>query len=278
MSYHNFCRPRAPIPFQIQWQEGDIAFLRHSGTFKPEDYADLIASRYVPEAATCHPVILLAVSGSKTIVTPVSAFRTEEQHFLPPWAQRWHRKKQRDHFRAFVGSQLPSDLHAALRLADPSMRMPKPKASWVYLESFFCVPLSVLGWFNKSPTLLRVHADSIRQLKQDIKQAVPRQYREAGVRLVGSSAASGPAPVQSSPPAPSTTATSLASVPTNTPARDGALTQAGARLTSSVAATSTAPTFTKPPAPTMGTSTARLVTSWARVAGTYSSFAPQHFS
>lgn len=62
------------------------------------------------------------------------------------------------------------------------MRMPKPQASWVYIKNFFCVPFSVLGRFDKSPTLLRVHPESLCQLKTDMR-AFGQLYNDAGMRL-----------------------------------------------------------------------------------------------
>lgn len=164
------------------WAVGDISFLRSSESFSKKDYNDLIASHYLPQKATCHPVIILAIKNNKAIVTPVSAFSTEQNDLLPPWKQKYHRTKKPDFFRSFVGTARPDQKHANLRLADATMKMPKPQASWVYIRSFFCVPLTVLGWFNKSPTLLRVHPDSVAQLKRDM-QMFKKQFEEAGARL-----------------------------------------------------------------------------------------------
>lgn len=114
----------------------------------------------------------------------ISAFATEKNDFLPPWMQQWHQAKNLDHFRAFVGTRRPNQRHAALRLADPSMKMPKPAASWVYVKNFWCVPFSVLGRFDKSPVLLRVHPESLEQLKKDAQQ-FKKQYQDSCIRFNG---------------------------------------------------------------------------------------------
>lgn len=169
------------------WAAGDISFLRHYQTFNDKDTKDLIDSHHLPRNATCHPVIVLAVQDNKAIVTPVSAFSTESNNFLPPWKQEHHRSKKSDRFRSFVGTRR-ANKHPELRLADDAMKMPKPQASWVYIEHFYCVPFSVLGVFNKSPTLLRVHSDSVAQLKQDMSKS-GNKYIKAVARLNSNSTA-----------------------------------------------------------------------------------------
>lgn len=173
--------PRAPPT----WTVGDIAFLRSADTMNKKDYQQLIASGYLPEKATCHPVIVLGIDATtkRTIVTPVSAFSIEANGYLPPWKQQYHRAKNPGHFRAFVGTARPDNKHASLRLADDKMQMPKPQASWVFIRHFFCVPFTVLGWFNKAPTLLRVHPESVQQLKNDMKQGFKKESDDAGARL-----------------------------------------------------------------------------------------------
>ncbi|ROV99953.1 hypothetical protein VMCG_06262 [Cytospora schulzeri] len=166
------------------WQDGDVAFLKTSNAFNLRDYDDLIGSRYMHEKATCHPVIILKAASGGAIVTPVTAFSSgTENNFLPPWQQKYHRRKCLDDFRAFVGTRRPNNKHASLKLADPKMQMPKPQASWVYLGHFWAVPYSVLGWFNKAPSLLQVSKDSLAQLRQDIKQKYESQLRDALDRL-----------------------------------------------------------------------------------------------
>lgn len=200
MSPHTSQSSRVSRP-QIKWQQGVIAFLRHYDTYSPKDYADLISSGYLAKEATVHPVILLAVLNDKAIITTISAFRTEENQSLAPWQQKWHQSKNRDHFRAFEGTPRPNNKYPALRLANSGMRLPKPEASWVYAKSFVCVPFSVLGWFNKSPALLRVHPDSLRQHTLDMKCSFPQQYNDAGTRLHGAEAAIGAANVAQTPQA-----------------------------------------------------------------------------
>lgn len=175
------------------WAAGDISFLRHYQTFNEEDTKDLIDNHYLPRNATCHPVIVLAVRDNKAIVTPVSAFSTESNNFLPPWKQECHQYKKRDCFRSFVGTRR-ANKHPELRLADDSMKMPKPQASWVYIGNFYCVPFSVLGVFDKSPTLLRVHTDSVAQLKQDMSK-FGKNYKAAAARFNSTSAAPTKSPV-----------------------------------------------------------------------------------
>ncbi|KAF3759991.1 hypothetical protein M406DRAFT_75362 [Cryphonectria parasitica EP155] len=178
--------PRRSLP---EWQVGDIAFLRTHQCFSAADFDSLIRCRYISPKATCHPCIVLAVHNARAIVSPISAFSTENNNFRPPWEQRCHRSKVTDHFRAFEGTSRPNNRHPALRLAEESMTLPKPRASWVYLQHFFCVPFSVLGWFDKSDTLLRVHPDSVAQLNEGIKK-FEDDYRLAMARLMASSASS----------------------------------------------------------------------------------------
>lgn len=211
MFYHQNQCPRAPKTSKVEWQRGDIAFLKHYNQYSPQDYTDLIVSGHLHKDATVHPVILLAVQNNKAIITPVSAFRTEEQNFRPPWAQKWHRSKRRAAFRAFEGTQRPNANQAALRLAESSMKMPKPQASWVYLQNFYCVPLSVLGWFNKSPTLLRVHPDSLKELELAIRTDFPLEYQDAGVRLKGPAFTSSGTPTATIKNAPAPKAAAAAS-------------------------------------------------------------------
>lgn len=188
MPRYNSQRPRATRG-QVTWQPGDIAFLKHFDRYSRKDYTNLISSGHLAKEATVHPVILLSVYKDSAIIMPASAFHTEEREFQAPWEQKWHRAKKRDHFRAFEGTRRPNNKYAALRLADASMRMPKPQASWVYTQNFYCVPFSVLGWFDKSSRLLRVHPESLEQLNFDIKHDYPHRYDDACTRLAGAGAA-----------------------------------------------------------------------------------------
>lgn len=56
----------APRGFSnVDWKEGDIAFLKSYQSFRPKDYNDLIGSGYIEEKATMHPVIILAIENHK---------------------------------------------------------------------------------------------------------------------------------------------------------------------------------------------------------------------
>ncbi|ROW10811.1 hypothetical protein VPNG_05343 [Cytospora leucostoma] len=172
-----------PAPHRV-WQDGDIAFLKTCDAFSPKDYNDLIASGYIHEKATCHPVIILKAQSGRAIITPVTAFSSSaENNFLPPWQQFYHRHKSTDDFRAFAGTKRPNNKHAPLRLADSRMQMPKPRASWVYIRHFWTVPVAVLGRFNKAPGLLQVSRESVAELRRDIKQRCDGQLRDALDRL-----------------------------------------------------------------------------------------------
>ncbi|KAK7745504.1 hypothetical protein SLS53_003002 [Cytospora paraplurivora] len=178
--YHPAIKP-AP---QRSWQDGDIAFLKTCNAFSPRDYNDLIGSGYIHEKATCHPVIILKAQSGRAIITPVTAFSSSaENNFLPPWQQFYHRHKNIDDFRAFVGTKRPNSTHAPLSLADSKMQMPKPRASWVYIRHFWTVPVAVLGRFNKARGLLQVSRESVAELRRDIRQRCDSQLRDALDRL-----------------------------------------------------------------------------------------------
>lgn len=138
-----------------------------------------------------HPgLVLTHMAVQRAIITTISAYSTESNHFLPPWQQPCHRSKDPAHFRAFEGTRRPDERHPPLRLADPAtMRMPKSAASWVFVRNFYAVPFSVLGVFNRSPVLLRVHPQSLAQLKADVAR-FERRHRDACARLAAGSAAS----------------------------------------------------------------------------------------
>ncbi|KUI53907.1 hypothetical protein VP1G_01502 [Cytospora mali] len=194
------------------WQDGDIAFLKICHSFSPRDYNDLIVSGYIHEKATCHPVIILKANSGKAIITPVTAFSSgPENNFLPPWQQIYHKQKNLDDFRAFVGTRRPNNKHASLKLADARMQMPKPQVSWVYLKHFWTVPDTVLGRFNKAAGILQIAKDSLAQLRQDIKQKYGVQLRDALDRL-GASPAVQPAPAPA-PPASKSLPAAFAAAP-----------------------------------------------------------------
>lgn len=122
-SWRHSARPPSRAPRHCDWQDGDIAFLKTSRAFSPKDYHDLIASGYIHEKATCHPVIILKAHGGRAIITPVTAFSSgAENNFLPPWKQVYHQHKCLDDFRAFVGTERPNNKHDLLKLADPKMQ------------------------------------------------------------------------------------------------------------------------------------------------------------
>jgi hypothetical protein len=124
---HNHCSKKLPSaskprPHHI-WQDGDIAFLKTCNAFSPRDYNELIASGYLHEKATCHPVIILKAHSGGAIITPISAFSSgADNNFLPPWQQFYHRHKSLDDFRAFIGTARPNNRHDSLQLADPNMK------------------------------------------------------------------------------------------------------------------------------------------------------------
>lgn len=219
-SPHRSTMPPKPSS-QRRWQDGDIAFLKTCAAFSPRDYSDLVASGYIHEKATCHPVIILKSNPASdtAIITPVTAFSSgPENNFQPPWHQICHRRKCPDDFRAFLGTERPNNIHAALRLADPDMKMPKPRASWVYIGHFWTVPFSVLGRFNKTPSLLQVAGDSLAQLRQDIKKKYGSQLRDALDKLGESSAVEPtPAPTPRADPPAAAAAAATATTPAPCP-------------------------------------------------------------
>ncbi|KAF6823143.1 hypothetical protein CPLU01_11578 [Colletotrichum plurivorum] len=152
---------------EFDWREGDIAFLRPSTTFSELDYNCLIASNYLPSAATCHPVIILKRRGddaSHVLVTTVSAYGcTSRGPSIAPWKQQCHGGKDVAAFRSFVGSERPNADRPLLRLQENQL-MPKPKASWVYLQNIFVVPITVLGKFDKAQRRLRMDKTSLEDL------------------------------------------------------------------------------------------------------------------
>ncbi|RYO98799.1 hypothetical protein DL764_006987 [Monosporascus ibericus] len=150
-----------------EWKEGEIAYLKPASEFKAQDYESCIQSKEVDERATGHPVIILkrhSPAATHVIVTPVTAFSSgPENDFLPPWKQRYHASKAHDDFRAFLGCARPTDKRAHLLLEAASM--PKPKTSWVYVQSVYLVPVSTLQFFNKVNIVLRMKQDSFADLR-----------------------------------------------------------------------------------------------------------------
>ncbi|KAK7957905.1 hypothetical protein PG988_012753 [Apiospora saccharicola] len=191
--YHNTNdRQRPPRRSQIHWAAGQLAFLTSSERYNDEDYCNLIQSKEIPPKATNHPcVILRRDQGSDyCIITPVSAFSaSEETNFLPPWKQRFHQKKARQHFRSFRGSESSSSSSDSIASSnDPCSQllelrdgrtMPKPKASWIYIEHIYVVPVHLLipfrkpggGWEPREPRQLT--DDSLAALKKHIAREAP---------------------------------------------------------------------------------------------------------
>ncbi|KAF6804496.1 hypothetical protein CSOJ01_10156 [Colletotrichum sojae] len=196
---------------KFEWREGDIAFLRPSTTFSELDYDCLIASNYLPSAATCHPVIILERRGadaSHVLVTTVSAYRcTSRGHPIAPWKQQCHSGKDVAAFRSFVGSERPNADRPLLRLQKNQL-MPKPKASWVYLENVFVVPITVLGKFDKAETRLRMETTSLKDLQNQFsRQTLLSKETWADPRLAqsvngGTVAVRQATAVQQAPPVP----------------------------------------------------------------------------
>ncbi|KAK3938226.1 hypothetical protein QBC46DRAFT_221595, partial [Diplogelasinospora grovesii] len=159
------------------WAEGDIAFLLPCRVFSPEERKYLITSQHVQETATGHPVIILQLGAKYAMVTTVSAYTSPGQKdFRAPWNKARHRHKGGINFRSFDGTEQfqprgwQHPPYPALFL-EPNAetgqenRMPKDRESWVYIQSVFVVPVTVLAWFDKPGKLLRVQKDSLKSLK-----------------------------------------------------------------------------------------------------------------
>ncbi|KAK0641715.1 hypothetical protein B0T16DRAFT_516132 [Cercophora newfieldiana] len=174
-----------------EWQAGDIAFLKHSDAFTEGEVRVLLEPKkgdregYLPQKATGHPVIILerlSAQSTHVLITPVSAYSSSaDNNYCPPWQQWAHRHKYPDYFRSFEGCERYDPVVPHLRLL-PGQRMPKPKTSWVYAQSIFCVPLSVIGHFTKSPVLpcLRMCPDSLNDLISFMKTELrSSRYRDS---------------------------------------------------------------------------------------------------
>ncbi|KAF6830095.1 hypothetical protein CMUS01_07900 [Colletotrichum musicola] len=166
-------RPDFSRSQQFEWRTGDIAFLKPESAFSNLDKKCLIDSKYLPSAATCHPVIILerrSEDASHVLVTTVSAYGcTSRDDSNAPWRQRCHREKDLAAFRSFVGSERPNADRPLLRLQGGRL-MPKPEASWVYLGNVYVVPITVLGTFNKAPIRLRMEAADLLDLRVQFSQ------------------------------------------------------------------------------------------------------------
>ncbi|KAK8128840.1 hypothetical protein PG984_009948 [Apiospora sp. TS-2023a] len=185
--YHNTNdRQRQHRRPQTHWKAGQLAFLTSCERYNDEDYHNLIEMKEIPPKATNHPcVILRRDQGSDyCIITPVSAFSaSEETNFLPPWKQRCHQKKARQHFRSFRGSESSSSssdsINSQLLELRDGRTMPKPKASWIYIDHIYVVPVHLLipfrkpggEWEPREPRQLT--DDSLAALKKHIAREVP---------------------------------------------------------------------------------------------------------
>ncbi|AEO66374.1 uncharacterized protein THITE_33314, partial [Thermothielavioides terrestris NRRL 8126] len=152
-------------------EEGDIAYLHRADEFSPADYDYLIRPPpkrrmgYIPELATGHPVIIIRRVADQLLVAPISKLgASPDNDYLAPWKRPWHRKKDPEDFRAFEGSERPSNRRPPLSLV-PGQALPHPRASWVYVQSAWVVPLSVLGRFTRVAGVLRVDPASLRDLR-----------------------------------------------------------------------------------------------------------------
>ncbi|KAI0966179.1 hypothetical protein F4678DRAFT_484405 [Xylaria arbuscula] len=161
-----FARPM-PIP---DWQPGDIAFLKKAEDFSAAEKKEVLKRGSIHDGATGHPVIILGRSDDSQsyTVTTVSAYKSgEENHYLPPWKQAVHKKKDIDGFRAFQGPARPNNKFQNLYLEGGKL-WPKPKTSWVYIHTRYTVPASTLITYNKTKCQLRMTPASLQDLLSHI--------------------------------------------------------------------------------------------------------------
>ncbi|KAH6645912.1 hypothetical protein BKA67DRAFT_663790 [Truncatella angustata] len=152
---------------RLQAQPGEIVFLKKDQYLSGQDHECLVKSGHVPERATGHPVIVLSHDPDSThaVVTTISAYSSSEyNNYLAPWKQRVHSTKNWRDFRAFQGSERPSDQQPHLQLKGGKL-MPKPEVSWVYAQCAFVVPITALGHYDKSPTRLCMTQQSLKDLR-----------------------------------------------------------------------------------------------------------------
>ncbi|KAK8105129.1 hypothetical protein PG999_008488 [Apiospora kogelbergensis] len=137
---------------QVHWESGHLAFLTSHEKWNEEDHYNLIDSKELHPKATNHPCVILKrfQDSDHCLITPVSAFSaSEETSFLPPWKQRCHRFKKAEDFRSFQGSESSSSDSDSDSSTDETCQllelrngrtMPKPKASWIYIQHIYVVP------------------------------------------------------------------------------------------------------------------------------------------
>lgn len=151
------------------WQDGDIAFLQHYTKFSEEDYTSLIPTRRLPRGATGHPCIVLQhLSGADVLITTVSAYGSGAHNgYLAPWKRSVHARINPTDFRSFQGSERPTLRCNPLTLESGKL-MPKPKASWLNINSTWKVPITALSHFDKSRDVLRLTQQSLTDLRLHI--------------------------------------------------------------------------------------------------------------
>ncbi|KAK8052434.1 hypothetical protein PG993_003819 [Apiospora rasikravindrae] len=154
-----------PRRTQTRWEAGHLAFLTSCNNYNEEDYHNLIESKEIPPKATNHPCVILQRfhDSDHCLITPVSAFSaSEETNFLPPWKQWCHRHKKVQDFRSFRGSESSSsgsdsdsscsngsNTSCQFLELQNGRTMPKPKASWIYIQHIYVVPVHLLIPFKK---------------------------------------------------------------------------------------------------------------------------------
>ncbi|KAK1755579.1 hypothetical protein QBC47DRAFT_300208, partial [Echria macrotheca] len=155
----------------------DIAWLDKATNFGAAERQELLDAApgfprgYLPERATGHPVIVLKrLSGASThvAITTVSAYSSgPANNNLAPWKQRCHRSKKAFDFRSFAGSESSTNrplLHLGKGLWG------KPQTSWVYIQSVYVVPLSVLSPYHRSNVHLQMAPASLNDLCAHIER------------------------------------------------------------------------------------------------------------
>ncbi|KAK6853809.1 hypothetical protein PG995_010621 [Apiospora arundinis] len=166
----------------IHWEAGHLAFLTHFETWNQNDTGNLIRSKAIDRKATNHPCVIIQrfPDSDHCLITPVSAFNaSKETGFLPPWKQPWHSKKKADDFRSFRGSESSSssssgscsDITTSLPFQQllelrNGRTMPKPRASWIYIQHIFVVPVHLLIHFKKPGLGRKSEPREPRQLTQ----------------------------------------------------------------------------------------------------------------
>ncbi|KAI1078116.1 hypothetical protein F5B20DRAFT_582644 [Whalleya microplaca] len=164
--------PSATYTSSIDWQDGDIAFLKTQEEINRVDTSGLKGYKPFQKGAAGHPVIILEHSKDAKyfLVTTVSAYGSGDHNGnLPPWKQIYHQRKQSGDFRAFVGSEKPHGRQKHLQLEDNKL-CPKAKTSWVYVCNYFVVPWSMLKRFDKTPAQLRMTSESLRELLDHMRR------------------------------------------------------------------------------------------------------------